>query len=256
MVKNKDEKEAKEKLKLFVKNSLNNLIFSDLVVEGLKPSEIKEELEYRNKKPQLLTEKVFTKFMLSSMDEMGIKISLKDLRQIIKDLKKGNKFKIFQKNFLVSKEFIEYSKFIGKDLEFNYVKDNDEEIKGVLENKLSKGTEFNLVCPYCDSQSKYKVFKTDEEYNCPNCKKTFRSVIGIARGARGLGGYVAHQVVIRLQKIEGGEDTITYYSSYQGVEIRANDVIAATYKRGLLGGWGNKPKLIQNFSIGQYFNHL
>jgi len=256
MVKNKDEKETKEKLKLFVKNSLNNLIFSDLVVEGLKSSEIKEELEYRNKKPQLLTEKVFTKFMLSSMDEMNIKISLKDLRQIIEDLKKENKFKIFQKNFLVSKEFIEYSKFIGKDLEFNYVKDNDEEIKGISENKLSKGTEFNLVCPYCDSQSKYKVFKTDEEYDCPHCKKTFRSVIGIARGARGLGGYVAHQVVIRLQKIEGGEDTITYYSSYQGVEIRANDVIAATYKKGLFGGWGNKPKLIQNFSIGQYFNRL
>lgn len=149
------------------------------------------------------------------------------------------------------KEFIEKNSM--KEVE-NLLKTIDKTKDNL--NKKDDKLNVNLLCPYCNSQNNQEVMKTEGEYVCPKCGKTFKSIVGIVRGARGLGGYVAHQVVIRIEKIEGGEDTISYYSSYQGVEARAKDFIAATYKKGLFGGYGVKPKLIQNFSIGQSFSKL
>jgi hypothetical protein len=120
----------------------------------------------------------------------------------------------------------------------------------------NKGLEVNLICPYCEVQNIYEIKKSLEEYECPKCHKVFRSFVGEVRGARGLGGYVAHEVVIRLKKIEGGEDIISYLSSYQGTELRSGDMIAIEYKKGLFGGYGNKPHLITNFSIGRSFSKI
>jgi len=120
----------------------------------------------------------------------------------------------------------------------------------------NKGLEVNLICPYCEAQNIHEIKKSLEEYECPKCHKVFRSFVGEVRGVRGLGGYVAHEVVIRLKKIEGGEDIISYFSSYQGIELRSGDMIAIEYKKGLFGGYGNKPHLITNFSIGRSFSKI
>ncbi|RLG09259.1 hypothetical protein DRN73_10195 [Candidatus Pacearchaeota archaeon] len=154
----------------------------------------------------------------------------------------------------------EGAKQIKKFIKDNSMKEVENLLKTIDKTKNntnnSNKLKVNLLCPYCNSQNTQEVIKTEGEYNCPKCNRTFKSIVGIVRGARGLGGYVAHQVVIRIEKIEGGGDTISYPSSYQGVEARAKDLIAVTYKKGLFGGYGIKPKILQNFSIGQYFSKL
>ncbi len=125
-------------------------------------------------------------------------------------------------------------------------------------SKSSSGMDAKVICPYCKKEDvMIKVKKTNDEYNCPNCNKTFLAIIGEVRGARGLGGYVAHTVTIRLRNIEGGESVINYYSGYQGNEFRSGDMIGAIYKKGWLsGGYGSKPAYIINWTTGLYSDKL
>ena len=102
-----------------------------------------------------------------------------------------------------------------------------------------------------------KVKKTEDRYYCTQCKKTFLAIIGEVRGARGLGGYVAHTVTIRLKNIEGGESVVNYYSGYQGNEFRSGDSIGVVYKKGgLSSSYGSKPTYIINWTTGLYSDKL
>lgn len=124
--------------------------------------------------------------------------------------------------------------------------------------KSASGIDVKVNCPYCRKEGvMIKVKRTHDEYNCPSCNKTFLAIIGEVRGARGLGGYVAHTVTIRLRNIEGGESVINYYSTYQGNEFRSSDMIGAIYKKGWLsGGYGSKPTYIINWTTGLYSDRL
>ena len=131
------------------------------------------------------------------------------------------------------------------------------------EDSISKfhrieGTDAKLICPYCKFVNlMVKVKKTEDEYNCSKCNKTFLAIIGEVRAARGLGGYVAHTVTIRLKNIEGGESVVNYYSTYQGNEFRSGDIIGVVYKKGWLSNsYGSKPTYIMNWNTGLYSANL
>jgi len=115
-----------------------------------------------------------------------------------------------------------------------------------------------LRCPYCSNDSvKVKVKKTEDEYTCKECNKTFLCYVGIVRGARGLGGNTSRNVTIRIEKIEGGETIINYRSHYSGMDFRNGDIIAVYYtKSWLASDYCSNPKILQNFTIGLYTDKI
>ena len=114
-----------------------------------------------------------------------------------------------------------------------------------------------IICPYCKKQYHVRVKKTKDEYICPKCRKTFLAIIGEVKNVRGLGGYVAHAVTIRIRNIEGGDSVITYYSIYQGNEFGSGDLLGVVYKKLWLSkSYGQKPAYIINWTTGICYDKL
>jgi len=150
--------------------------------------------------------------------------------------------------------------FEAKKLGFEMFRESFEHLVGNKWNEepieLTKGT-YRIVCPYCKNNNVLiGVKKTHDEYECPSCNRLFLSIIGKVRAVRGLGGQTSHTVTIRLKNMEGGESVINYFSDWQGIEMRAGDVIAITYKKGILGNYGPKPSYILNYSTSIYNDKL
>ena len=145
------------------------------------------------------------------------------------------------------KDFIEKNSLKAVNNLIKSAKDNKQKLI-----KSASGMDAKVICPYCKNDDvMIKVKKTEDEYNCPKCNKTFLAVIGEVRGARGLGGYVSHPVTIRLRNIEGGESLINYHSSYSGNDFRSGDLICAVYKKNWLSSsYGSKPTYIINWTTG------
>lgn len=177
----------------------------------------------------------------------------KQLEECVKLIDKALKINPKNKDAKGLKEFIEKNSL--KEVK-NLIK-STKDIKQEL-TKPASGIDAKIICPYCKKDDvMIKVKKTKDEYTCPKCNKTFLAIIGEVRGARGLGGYVAHTVTIRIRNIEGGESIINYYSTYQGNEFRSGDLIGAVYKKGWLSGsYGSKPAYIINWTIGIYSDKL
>ena len=163
---------------------------------------------------------------------------------------KENKPKVSEEN---KKEFEIMIKNLNQTLK--YIKEGQKEIEKTQKAQKEAGPQ--IICPYCKKQFLIDGTKTSAEYTCSECEKTFLGIMGTVLGARGLGGYVAHQAVIRVQNKEGGIATITYYAKYQGSDIFTGDFIAAIYKKGALSGeYGTRPAIIQNFTQGTYTTKL
>ncbi len=176
------------------------------------------------------------------------------LDECIELIEKALKINPSNKEAKQLKEFIE-----GQPLKTvnDFLKTIDE-TKAKVSTSHEHGTDARLICPYCKFEDlMVKVKKTEDEYSCTKCKKFFWAIIGEVRGARGLGGYVAHTVTIRLRNIDGGESVVNYYSGYQGNEFRSGDSIGVVYKKGWLSSsYGSKPTYIINWTTGLYSDKL
>jgi len=110
----------------------------------------------------------------------------------------------------------------------------------------------NIVCPYCNSETKFKTKVTEGECNCSNCDKPILFIVGEVVGVRGLGGYTVKPVVVRISKLEGGERTVSWMGSNAGYDLRGGDRIALVYKKKLFGGYGTKPCFVCNHSLQEF----
>ncbi len=228
------------------------VIFRDCINDKMTISELSEEMEIRGYNPNLYSEKAFLKLILQLVENYENKrVSLKDAKNILEEAINKKGLQRWGDGLIVTPLFLDYAEKTG---EGNFDVD-------ITQLEIEKRSEkISLVCPYCENpEVQVQPKKTEEEYNCPECNKEFLAIIGIVRGARGLGGYVAHQVVIRIKNIEGGESTISYYPRYQGLDIRSGDLISAIYKMEsgwLSSGYSDKPALMQNFNLGTYTTKL
>jgi predicted RNA-binding Zn-ribbon protein involved in translation (DUF1610 family) len=231
-----------------IEEGYNSVVFGDAYHDKATIPELKEEMEVRGLNPVLFTEKAFLLSILKIYENVdGRKISLKEAKAVLeKCIKKGNLQRWGDQKLIATNLFLNYRESVSGNINIDITQLEDEVHKDV-----------SLVCPYCENTNvDVEPKKTKCEYTCPKCNKTFLAVIGIARAARGLGGYVAQGVVIRIENIEGGESAISYFSTHEGLDVRSGDLIAAVYGKGLFGGYGNKPSLIQNFNLGTYAKKL
>ena len=222
----------KDKMKInsvSVSDIYNQIIFQEAIHDKMSLSELAEEMEVRGLNPNIYSEKAFLNLILNLVGNYeGRRISLKEVKIGLDDSIKKKSLQKWGENLIVTKLFLDYIEKFGKDC-FKV------DVTRLEDEKTSK--KISLVCPYCENiDVQIEPKKTESEYTCPKCNKIFLGIVGTVRGARGLGGYVAHQVVIRIKNIEGGESTISYYSSYTGLEVRSGDLIAAVYKKGWLSG--------------------
>jgi len=228
----------------------NQVIFSDILYAEITLSELVDEMEIRSLNPKLYSEKAFLSLILNLVESYeGRKIPLKEAKNLFEESIKNNSLQKWGEDLIVTKLFFDYKDQLkGENISTDIIRLNNEK-------KVEK---ISLFCPYCENTNvQVQPQKTRDEYICPSCNKTFLAIIGTVRGARGLGGYVAHQAVIRIKNIEGGESAISYRSTYQGLEVRSGDLISAIYKKGWLSsGYRDKPAIIQNFNLGVHSKHL
>jgi len=177
----------------------------------------------------------------------------KQLEECVKLIDEAIKINPKNKDAREFKNFIEKNYLKKVKILLNLLKTQKQRL-----TKPTSGIDARIICPYCKKDDVIvKVKKTEDEYTCPKCNKTFLAIIGEVRGVRGLGGYVAHTVTIRLMNIEGGESVINYYSTYQGNDFRSGDLIGVVYKKGWLSReYNSKPAYIINWTTGIYSDKL
>ena len=232
-----------------IENVYNKMIFGGILDDKMTVAELVEEMQIRGLNPVLYTEKAFLNLLLHIIEQCeDRKTSVKEAKKILEtSLKKKTLQKWGEEELIATKLFVEYRKKIPGGI-------NVDTQQMTNENRPKR---ICLVCPYCGKEVEAKPKKTNDEYTCPNCDKVFLSVVGTVRGVKEVGGYAPVKVIIRIENVEGGESTITYFSSRSGLELRSGDLVSANYKKGLLGGgYGNKPSSIQNFTLGEYYREI
>lgn len=135
-----------------------------------------------------------------------------------------------------------------------YFSDNLTRVKkGVLEltmSNTSQATELTIVCPKCKAENFYAFtpFKSEYNFQCPNCQSDFKSRIVTVRSKRSQGSKRKHRrnFSIRILDFSEGEDLIEFVNAgYEDFELRARDKAIFSYLR-------NDLKIVQNYTIGRY----
>ena len=106
----------------------------------------------------------------------------------------------------------------------------------------------HLVCPNCRDQTTYgNAIMGWNHFTCPNCKKSFQTLIATVRAKRSRGSrkHFSREFYVRVY-INNLEELIQFTSSdYDDFELRSSDAAAFSYRNDRL-------TVVQNLTIGRH----
>jgi len=213
---------------------LNIVAFHNLYRKGMSIKELKDELDFQGLSIQAYTETTL-------------------LYQIIKLFKTNLKeSKLLLKKLVDNKELVRWGKLIVTPLMKSYI--DSEPGEDIDAGVLQKEGEFlggeNLICPYCkNNKLPVEIKKTEDEYECNNCHKKFKAIVGVVKGVIGQNSYIVRMVEIRIKGINGEEKRL-YHSNEVGMTYYSNDRVAFIYRKGILNN--ERLKYIINWNLKEY----
>ena len=121
-------------------------------------------------------------------------------------------------------------------------------------NVKREDEDISLICPYCDYKNIFKFKKAECFYTCKKCHKEFKAISGIVESAKGLMGYIAKPVSIRIKDpFTGDINIISYYGGKGGWDLNRGDRVSIIFRKGILGGYGKEPHSIENYTAQTLF---
>lgn len=108
------------------------------------------------------------------------------------------------------------------------------------------------VCPRCKNQSGHIVHTAVFQFQCPACNRTYEAVIGYVVGfwVTSIPSWLPFTpwdwaCTLRIQDLDGVQRNVRFIVSIGGFTPQSGDLVLISYKR-------QKPKLIQNYTAGEY----
>lgn len=110
-------------------------------------------------------------------------------------------------------------------------------------------TKLRIICPKCDTQSLFRVSKTDNELTCPECRLNFVSRVTRIRSKRSRGEKKTgtRTYTIRVINLDGREEVIGFMDAnyHEDFELRSKDIAVFSYIN-------QEIKVVQNITVNRY----